>query len=77
MGEARFQVYQTPLGAVYIRDTTSAIQDVLYVSYSEVDHEPGPVNALQFASAVVSVLNSGSANNVAAKLECSGDGGHK
>ena len=59
MNEERFGVYQTPEGAVYIKDKQSPDLDgsVLYVCYSESDHKPGPVNALEYASAVACALN--------------------
>ena len=70
MNEDRFSVYEAPDGGVWIKDRASVEVDTttLYVSYSSLDHKPGPVNAKEYALAVVAVLNSGTPENVAAKL---------
>ena len=70
MKEDRFSVYVSPLGAVYVKDSQSPDVDTttLYVSYSESKGQPGPVNAEEYARAIVAILNSGTPDNVAATL---------
>ena len=70
MNEDRFSVYQTPTGSVWIRDSVSPTgPDVLYVSYSEIDNKPGPVNALDYARSIADALNSVSGTHALPALQ--------
>jgi len=68
MKEDLFSVYVSPLGAVYVKDSQSPDVNTitLYVSYSENKGQPGPVNAEEYARAIVAVLNAAPDDGVVA-----------